>query len=1414
MTNQHPLTPKPPIAIVGVSALMPGSQDSQGFWHDILSGRDLITEVPRTHWLTRDYYDANPKVRDKTYAKRGAFLSEVEFDPMEFGVPPTALPAIDTAQLLALIVAQRVLQDAAQGQFSYQNRERISVILGMAGATELFSHMSARLGKPVWANALRESGFQPQQADEICERIAAHYVTWQENTFPGLLGNVVAGRVANRLDLGGTNCVVDAACAGSLAAVSIGLNELYSGQSDVSIVGGVDTLNDIIMYMCFSEVGALSKTGDCRPFSVDADGTMIGEGLAMFALKRLADAERDGDRVYAVLRSIGTSSDGRAKSIYAPLPQGQAKALRRAYEAAGYEPTTVELVEAHGTGTIAGDLAEFEGLQSVFGTADSAKQYCALGSVKAQIGHTKATAGSAGLFKAVMALHHKILPPTAKVTQPNPKLKLKESAFYLNTEARPWIRDNHHPRRAGVSAFGFGGTNFHVALEEYTGPAAKAWKVRTLPTELVIYSADQPKDLLAWCQHTASQLAPGSLSYFAQQTQLHYDSAKPARIALVAKDETELQQKLLQLADHLQTKPTQGLAAKGIYYAWQQQPGKTAWLFPGQGSQYLTMGADLAMNFSVARQVWDHIANLGLTPDTPLHEVVFPRPVFNPEDKAQQEQQLTLTEWAQPAIGAVSLSLMAVLKALGLKADCVAGHSFGEVTALHAAQVFDTDSFVKIARKRGELMADACKISGAMTAVMTSLDKIQPLFANWGVDAVLANHNSPEQLVYSGKTEEIEKLEHHLKNAAIKFRRLSVATAFHSPLVSGCCEPFKQFLKSLTVQRPEIPVYSNAEVEPYPANAAAIRKRLGEQLAHSVRFVEQIEALYQEGVRTFIEVGPSTVLTNLTQRCLQGRAHLAIALDQKGKNGVTSLWEGLAQLVIQGAALDFSAVWSEYAPIKNPADQVKAKFSVKLSGANYKKPYPPLEGETVTQGPLKTLDLTAKPASQPGLAPVSPAPMPPKPVAAAARVPTQPSAPPAPVAPITPAPAPMVATPAIPLQPAQPTQPQQGVRPPMNTLSPMAPRPMQTVTLSPPAMAPQMAPAWLQAYQMIQQQTADAHRYYQQTMAETHLAFLRSAETSFTGLVQLASGSPVVMSAPVMQPVSAPMPVLAPAPALAPVQAYAPAPVMAPVAAPAPVMAPVPAPVMAPAPAPVAATIPMPMAAPAPAMAAAPAPVATPVVAPAPAAAKPAPGIDLKAALLNVVADKTGYPQDMLDLSMALESDLGIDSIKRVEIFSALQEQIPGLPEADTQQLAQLQTLGSILAFYGADTAASAAVTSAPPVAAPVAPTPTTAPAAATEDPNSNTLKAALLDVVADKTGYPEEMLDLSMALESDLGIDSIKRVEIFSALQEKMPGLPEVETSQLAALATLGDIISHYVESALPAGIKKKQALNASFSA
>ena len=448
----------------GHELLFPQSAGLKAYWRLLLQGRDAITEVPPTHWSKADYFDPDPRTPDRVYCARGGFLPPIDFDPSEFGIPPASLEATDTSQLLALLAAKQALRDAGLPL----NRDRTSVILGVTGTLELVIPLSARLGFPRWRRALEAAGIDADRREQVMRTIADSYVPWQENSFPGLLGNVVAGRIANRLDLGGTNCVVDAACASSLAAVHLALLELGSGRSDVVVTGGVDTFNDIFMYMCFSKTPALSATGDARPFSKDADGTVLGEGLGMLVLKRLADAERDGDRVYAVIRGIGASSDGRAQSIYAPSIEGQERALEAAYADAGVDPGTVELVEAHGTGTHVGDKAEFQALCRVLGKSPGAGQPLRPRVGQVQIGHTKAAAGAAGLIKTALALHHKVLPPTLKVDTPDPALEIAGSPFYLNTRSRPWPAPAGQPRRAAVSAFGFGGSNFHVVLEEHT----------------------------------------------------------------------------------------------------------------------------------------------------------------------------------------------------------------------------------------------------------------------------------------------------------------------------------------------------------------------------------------------------------------------------------------------------------------------------------------------------------------------------------------------------------------------------------------------------------------------------------------------------------------------------------------------------------------------------------------------------------------------------------------------------------------------------------------------------------------------------------------------------------------------------------------------------------------------------------
>jgi len=1268
-----------PVAIIGMGCFFPKSSGLKEYWRLLIRGEDGITDIPATHWSPDDYFNEDPNKPDHVYCKRGGFISPVSFDPIEFGIPPNSLEATDTSQLLGLVAAKMALEDSGYGNGRPFNRERTSVILGATGTQELAISLGARLGHPNWRRALKDAGVPDEKAEDVIKKISDSYVPWQENSFPGLLGNVIAGRICNRLDLSGTNCVVDAACASSISAIHLASLELLSGRSDMVVTGGVDTLNDIFMHMCFSKTYVLSPTGDARPFSKDADGTVLGEGIGMLVLKRLEDAEKDSDRIYAVIKALGSSSDGKSQSIYAPRPEGQEKALRMAYTNAGINPATLELIEAHGTGTRVGDRVELQALTRVFNESNHSGngrgRWCAIGSVKSMIGHTKAAAGAAGIIKAALSLYHKVVPPTLKADKPDPDLHIDDTPFYLNTMTRPWFSNKEHPRRSGVSAFGFGGSNFHVVLEEYQPHKQEiSWSGSV---EIVALSAATQKELISRIRSLVNTIDSGlssrDFSLQAAKTRRNFSSKDLHRILFVLEHPfsgqdigRDISRLFISALDTLETgNPVSFWNIRNAYYGGPEtsdttEPGKIAFIFPGQGSQYVGMGRELVCSFPEAFDVLENPSDAYEYPHR-LGDYIYPNPAKTAKEKTDQERALQNTQIAQPAIGAVSLAMHRVLQGFGITPDATCGHSFGELTALCAANRIDTDTFFSLAIARGRFMAEASRSEsqhgGGMLAVNAPLESLADLISDAKLDVILANRNSPNQGVLSGSKAEIVRAEIECKKHGFQTTPLPVSAAFHSKLVKGAHQPFKQILKTVHIAASSVPVYSNTTGNPYPTDPDQAKQLFGEQIICPVDFVSEIENLFKLGVRTFLEVGPKPILTGLVRSILKQRPVHTLALDSSSgkRSGIADLARTLCHLAAIGHRVDLIH-WEK------PAQEPKKQMSIPVSGANSRPKAKPKQKIDGCQKKLKNMNRNTK-------------------------------------------------------------------------------NQKDFITN-----AFHMTREGLKSIQELQKQTAEAHKKFLETQTAAGRVLQEMMENT-RRLTEASLG--INLEQPEKPTKTATLQNIPPAPVVPAFEENVPA--------------------------------------------------ERPDATPRREAGLPSnPARDkIETTLLNVVSRLTGYPEEMIDLDMDIEADLGIDSIKRVEILSTLEEALPDMSAISPEILGTLKTLGQVIEFL---TGAKNGEEPERPVI-PEGPKgseekdgtenkPAIHPDMVASGSQKTEIETTLLKVVSRLTGYPEDMIGLDMDIEADLGIDSIKRVEILSTLEETLGGLPPISPEIMGTMKTLGQII------------------------
>src|ERR1022692_482395 len=720
------------VAIVGMGAIMPQAPDAAAFWNNITQGRYSITDVPKDRWDPDLYYDPDPRAPDKTYSRIGGGVGEFPWDPIgwRLPIPPKVGDQMDDSQKWAVSAARMALVDAGWPNWKV-DPERVAVVIGNAIGGEEHYATNLRISLPEFTRELVRSpafavlpaGTRDLIAAETTRSFLSQFPEINEDTMPGELASILAGRIANLFNFHGPSFTTDAACASALAAVSAAAEGLVDGQFDAAVVGGVDRNMNVAAFVKFCKIGALSATGT-RPFDAGADGFVMAEGAALFVLKRLADAERDGDRIYAVLLGIAGSSDGKGKGITAPNPAGQRLAIERAWWNAGVETSTASAIEAHGTSTRVGDASELESLNAVFGGAGIAPGSIALGSAKANVGHLKSAAGAAGLFKMMMALRETVLPPSLNFRDPNPNVDWAASPFRVNTELREWPLPPCGVRRGGVSSFGFGGTNFHAVLQEYVPGrfddarprlSAGADLRATVGAEIALPGRAGSRS----AQGTGAQAAadPGTLGATGLKA--------PLRGALVVGGDTEadVAAQLARIRDRAAMgeapppqRPDPALAranvraaidyggaaeladkaamavqaltggaaamrkilrARGIFLGHGPAP-KVAFLYTGQGSQYVNMLDELrvtepivAQTFTEADQVMEPL--LG----KPLTDYIFIDRT-DPAAVAQLEQQLLLTEITQPAVLTADIALTRLLSAYGIEPDMVMGHSLGE----------------------------------------------------------------------------------------------------------------------------------------------------------------------------------------------------------------------------------------------------------------------------------------------------------------------------------------------------------------------------------------------------------------------------------------------------------------------------------------------------------------------------------------------------------------------------------------------------------------------------------------------------------------------------------------------------------------------------------------------------------------
>ncbi|HEV7976183.1 beta-ketoacyl synthase N-terminal-like domain-containing protein [Amycolatopsis sp.] len=852
-----------PVAIVGMSVLFPGAPDLDTYWHNLVEGVDAITDVPAGRW-DAEYYQptgTGEKRADRINCKRGGFVDTLaEVDVTGFGIMPNSVPGTEPDQLIALRVAAQAITDAGGDDRLPADRQRIGVILGRGGyLTPGLVRLDQRVRTA--SQLVRTLGeLMPEldagRLEEVRQAFTDQLGPEAPESAIGLVPNLAASRLSNRLDLRGPAYTVDAACASSLVAVDHAVRELATGRCDVVLAGGVHHCHDITLWSVFNQLGALSPSERIRPFHRDADGVLIGEGTGVVVLKRLADADRDGDRVYAVITGTGVASDGRTASLLNPDTGGQVRAVRQAWQAAGLDPAeegSIGLLEAHGTATPAGDTAELATITEVFGSTPDGHR-AVIGSVKSMIGHTMPAAGVAGLVKAALAVYHGVLLPTLHCDDPNPALA--KTRFDTLGTARPWETFAGQPvRRAAVNAFGFGGINAHVVLEQSASkPVVSVWE----PERVLRLTA-------------ADSVAMGELLDNDDSTVLALcaEHGGPTRLGIV--DPTA---KRLALARKAVAKGRGWRGRNDIWYA--PTPllgaggGKLAFVFPGLEAEFEPKAEDIAQRFGLP---WS-------TSDAKVGDI------------------------GRHGTGVFQLGrlLDAALRKLAVKPDAVAGHSVGEWTAMACGGIHaehEVDAFLS------SFDPDSLRVPGLAFAVVGAPSARVLAVLEGQHEVVLSHDNAPNQSMICGPAAAVDGFVQRFRAEAVISQVLPFQSGFHTPMLEPYLGPIRAAAEAYALHPPKLPVWSATTASEYPAGPDDVRTLFVRHLLEPVRFRPMIEAMHRAGFRGFVQLGAGQ-LGSLIGDTLSGEDHLVVSAHSPHRDGLGQLHRVATALWADGVELDVS----------------------------------------------------------------------------------------------------------------------------------------------------------------------------------------------------------------------------------------------------------------------------------------------------------------------------------------------------------------------------------------------------------------------------------------------------------------------------------------------------------------------------